>query len=153
MRMFTALLLVLSAMAGGDAALNGPQATVTDTGSTNRTGIRVTFDEHGTAVATPGSQGEATAGKEIKIDRSVCKRLLDRLKEVGSVGDLPVRHCMKSASFGSRLYIEFKGQRSPDLSCPGQNDSAVADLQELAQKVVESARSAANIPSERRFER
>ena len=150
MRMLVALVFVVSGIVCGDAALQNPQATVIDTGSTNRPGVRVTFDEHGTAIASPG---EGTAGKQIKLDGTLCKRLLDRLKEAGALGDLPARHCMKSASFGSRLYIEFKGERSPDLSCSGQNDSRVADLQDLAQKIAESARSAANIPNERRFER
>ena len=34
------------------------------------------------------------------------------------LAQLPVTHGVKSVSFGTSTYIEYKGQRTPDLSSP-----------------------------------
>jgi hypothetical protein len=65
---------------------------------------------------------------------------------------IPVVHCMKSASFGSSLFVEFKGDRSPDLSCTGR-DSHSGELQKDANQILQAAREAAGIPSRRAITR
>lgn len=94
--------------------------TVIQTGSTNHPEKRI-------AVAGEG-----------RFQTRTEKRLWQSVQAVGSLSELPVSHCFKSASFGTRIYIEANGERSPDLSCPGQTDKRVIELQAEAQELLQS---------------
>ena len=123
-----------------------PQATIIDTGSTNRAGLRVTIDTEGHAtVEAPG--GEV---RRAQLPQDMCRQFLENVKASSPLNALPARHCFKSASFGSSLFVEFNGARSPDLSCPGQDEHAAA-LQKAAQEILASARNATGIRAERRI--
>jgi hypothetical protein len=121
-----------------------PQTTIEDTGATNRLGIRVTFDREGHATVE-SRRGDS---RHIKLTESICKQFMRDLDAVGPLIDIPVVRCMKSASFGSSLFVEFDGHRSPDLSCPG-HDSRSEKLQKDANQILQTAREAAGIPSRR----
>jgi hypothetical protein len=137
LRLFTILMpLMLSA--------KDPLVTIEDTGSTNRLGLRVTFDREGQA--TVDSRSRDT--RHIKLAESLSKQFMLDLEAVGPLIDIPVVHCMKSVSFGSSLFVEFNGHRSPDLSCPG-HDSHSGQLQKDANQILQAAREAAGIPSRR----
>jgi hypothetical protein len=43
---------------------------------------------------------------------------------------------LKSASFGTRLTIEFAGQRTPDLSCGRMSDPIMRALAEDARDII-----------------
>ena len=118
-----------------------PQVTIEDTGSTNRPGCRVTFDQDGHASVEQRS-GEV---RKIQLDPALCSRFMSDLKQLGGVSAIPARHCIKSASFGSRLFIESAGDRSPDLSCPGPSGAGVDALRKDAQEILQAAREAAGI--------
>jgi hypothetical protein len=120
---------------------NGSQATIEDTGSTNRPGLRVTFDQSGHATV------EQRNGKvqKLKLSERLCTQFMRDLKDVGPLGAIPARHCMKSVSFGSRLFIEFEGEKSPDLSCPGEPEPRIDALQKDAQQILQATRNAAGI--------
>ena len=118
-----------------------PQVTIEDTGSTNRAGCRVTFDEDGHASVE--QRGGET--RKIQLSPSLCSRFLSDLKRVGGLSAIPARHCMKSVSFGSSLFIGYEGDRSPDLNCPGQSEPRVDALQKDAQEILQAAREAAGI--------
>jgi hypothetical protein len=111
------------------------QAIIEDTGSTNRPGVRVTVDRDGNA--TVEQRGSET--HHVQLPKEFCDRLIQGL-EATPVASLPKRHCAKSVSFGSSLFVEFEGNRSPDLSCPGASDSRVEALQKHANEVLDSAR-------------
>ncbi len=153
MHVLVVSVLSLLAMNARATGLNGPQATIIETGSTNRTRVRVTVDEAGRALVASVAQQAGSPNQEVQVQAELCKQLLDRLKELSSLNGLPARHCMKSVSFGSRLYIEYQGKRSPDLSCPGQNDSRTEALRDLAMKIIENARATGKIPDGRRVEK
>ena len=121
-----------------------PQATIQDTGSTNRLGLTVSFDREGNAIAE--SRGGET--RQIKLDASMCKRFVLDLEAVGPLTELPVAHCAKSVSFGSSLFLEYQGRRSPDMSCP-TNDQRVIDLQKHANAILRAARELTGFPSRR----
>lgn len=124
------------------------QATIEDTGSTNRPGLRVTLDDSGRATVEPRT-GET---QHVKLPHDLCLQFMRDLKAVGPLADLPARHCVKSVSFGSRLFVEFNGDRSPDLSCPVQQESAeIENLKKDIQTILQAARSAADIPAHRAF--
>lgn len=117
--------------------------SVEDTGSTNRPGLRVTLDREGHATVEP-SRGET---QHVNLPADLCRRMIQDVSDAGALNELPTVHCMKSASFGSRLFIEWNGDRSPDLSCPGGQDRRSQTLQKDANDILQAAREAANIPA------
>jgi hypothetical protein len=126
------------------ASAKESQVTIEDTGSTNRLGVRLTFDRHGEATVQP-RRGEP---QQVKLDESQCKLFLHDLKAVGSLTALPVIHCAKSVSFGSSLFVEIDGDRSPDLNCPSE-DTRLEELKKQAYELLGTAREKAGIPSRR----
>jgi hypothetical protein len=97
-------------------------AVIENTGSTNTQGYRITISATGKAeyMATE-RRGSVVEGKaqSVTVGASLAQRLLRDLKAAMPLSTLPVRHGMKSASFGTSTYVEYQGQRSPDLSFPG----------------------------------
>lgn len=119
----------------------GSQAVVEDSGSTNSPGLRVMVEPDGNA-SVELRDGEV---RHVTLNRDLCKRFLHDLSEAGSLAALPARHCAKSVSFGSRLTVEFNGEKSPDLSCPGAPDARMEALEKDAREILQAAREAAGI--------
>ncbi|SRR5579875_1349316 len=114
------------------------QATIIDTGSTNRPGLTITVNPSGKAEIQP-RDGET---QKTSFDAHLCARLFEALKAAGPLSALPKVHCMKSVSFGSSLYVEFNGERSPDLNCPAPADSKLAGLQKDVRALMDAAQPA-----------
>src|ERR1700685_3898908 len=113
-----------------------PQVSVIDSGSTKRPGLTVTVDPAGNAnVEQRNSQSQS-----IKLSAQLCEQLVNDAKAAGTLSALPEKHCPKSVSFGSSLYVEFNGDRSPDISCSPQSDPRSAALQKDANEVLETVR-------------
>ncbi len=111
-----------------------PQALVIDSGSTNRAGVTVSLDAAGNAtIVQRGAQRQ-----DITLDAQICGQLMRDIQSAGTLSALPAQHCMKSVSFGSSLYVEVEGDRSPDLSCPEQQDPRAASLQKDARAVLQA---------------
>lgn len=111
-----------------------PQALIIDSGSTNRAGVTVTVNAAGNAtVEQRGAQPQ-----NINLSPQLCEQLMRDIKSAGTLSALPPKHCMKSVSFGSSLYVEMAGDRSPDLSCPEQQDTRAAALQKDAHDVLQA---------------
>ncbi len=115
-----------------------PEATIVDTGSTNTPGKRVTLDNTGESVTIEPREGPK---QTTKVARKLCEQLMKDLQAAGPLDSLPATHCMKSASFGSKLYLEFNGVRSPDISCPEQSDQRTAALKKDAMDILDALRS------------
>ncbi len=126
---------------------NTSRATIEDTGSTNRPGLRVTFDREGHAAVEP-RHGET---QHVTLPSRICKRFMQDLEAAGPVNELPAVHCMKSVSFGSRTFVIFEGNRSPDLSCPVTENPRNLALQKDVDEILHAARDAAGIRSSRVF--
>ena len=123
-------------------ATENPQAVIIDTGSTNRPGLQVTTDANGNArVESRGIEPHA-----IQLNSDLCKRFLASLQAAAPLHALPAAHCMKSVSFGSRLFVEYNGDRSPDISCPVQQDSKVDDLKQQALEILKTTKAFAISP-------
>jgi len=58
------------------------------------------------------------------------------LAEAKPLSSLPAQGCLKSASFGSTLRIEFDDQQTPDLSCGGEHPSKLEALIKDANEIV-----------------
>lgn len=124
-----------------------PQATIIDSGSTNRPGLRVTVDRQGHATVVEKS-GET---HRVNLPPSICNAFLHQVTGAVPLSNIPAHHCFKSVSFGSSLFIEYQGERSPDLSCPSPPDSEAATLIKQAREILQAAQSAADIRQHRVF--
>jgi hypothetical protein len=121
---------------------NAPQVSIIDSGSTNRPGVTITVDQAGNAVVElRGSQPQSA-----KLSEQLCEQLMRDVKAAGTLSTLPVQHCMKSASFGSSLYVEFNGDRSPDVSCSPQPDPRSAALHKDASDILQAVRNQLHLP-------
>jgi hypothetical protein len=136
----SALILLFPALIM-NAQSNPPQATIIDTGSTNRPGVIMTINAAGRTEVQP-RDAEA---RKTSIDAHLCERLFEDLKSVGPLSALPKTHCLKSVSFGSSLYVEFNGERSPDLNCPAPPDSKLALLQKDVRDLMDAAHVSSRI--------
>lgn len=131
------LLAIVGVLAGMVARLPGSPsddaATIVDSGSTNRSGFRIVVDQTGAAemTVTPRGVGARQAQPE-PVQRHLPQALVDSfyssLKAAGPLASLPAGHCMKSASFGSRMTVSFGGEETPDLTCGDGGNAALADL-------------------------
>jgi hypothetical protein len=115
----------------------GAQLKIIDTGSTNVPGMTITLENSGTHAMVEHRDGSK---QSLNLTKEMCDRLLADLKAAGPLNELPVRHCMKSASFGSSLFIEHAGARSPDLSCL-QTDPRSEALKKDAAEMLAIAKS------------
>lgn len=130
-----ALTLSAGSMRAADAAV------IVNSGSTNTPGFRISINPSGDAeyTVTPrrsGPKSEPPAPVHQRIAGALAKRLFSDLEAAQPLASLPQPHCAKSASFGTRLTIEFGDSETPDLSC-GAGDNAklralVEDAAEIA---------------------
>jgi hypothetical protein len=125
---------------------SNPKITITSTGSTNTAGFEVTLD--GSNRATIHTQTEAA--RQVALKNSAIAEFTKTLEEAGALHALPANHCMKSASFGSSLYVSRGDDRSPDLSCPQQADPRTAAIKRQAEEILNAAQKAGAVQRARR---
>jgi hypothetical protein len=97
------------------------EALILNSGSTNRAAYRLRVWADGT---TALQQGDIPLKKRVSAE--LVKRFFSDLNAAGPLDQLPVAHCMKSASFGSATTIGYRGKMSPDVSCSGTSSAARA---------------------------
>src|SRR5579863_3149375 len=129
-----ALALTLSFAATLPAA---DSAVIVNSGSINTAGFRISVDASGEAqyTVTPRKSGpnlgEKPAAAQRHISGDLVKRFYSDLDAAKPLASLPHPHCIKSASFGTRLTIEFGDSETPDLSCgDGENAKLHALIQD-----------------------
>jgi hypothetical protein len=113
-------------------------AVIVNSGSTNTAGFRLTLTRSGEAEYTPmarkyGPQGASpTEPVRRKIPDVLAQRFYANLDAAKPLSELPKERCMKSASFGTTTMIQFGGEATPDLSCPGaQNPHTQALMRDV----------------------
>ena len=131
------LLGLLTTLSLPSKAAEGALATIIDTGSTNRPGLQVTLDASGNA-KVGSNDAEPRA---VQLNSHLCKEFVNTVQSIASLHALPAAHCMKSVSFGSSLYVEYNGERSPDLNCPVQQDPKVDALKSQALEILKAAKA------------
>ena len=131
------MLLLIAAflpMLSSGAAQPTQQATIEETGSTNTLGVKI--------VVGPGGAAQMhVEGEEVRtvtINADLSDRLFRDLKAFSPMSALPGNHCIKSASFGTSLYVEYSGERSPDLNCPAPVGSKLAQLQKDVNEIMQA---------------
>jgi len=116
-------------------------AAVVDSGSTNTSGFRILVEPSGRtqSIVVPripqGPPVELPITTVGKIPSALARRLYADLEAAWPLSSLPPAHCLKSASFGTRLTIEFADQATPDLSCGNITDPLVRALARDARKI------------------
>jgi hypothetical protein len=128
--------LALLAMSVAGAAPDS--AAIVDSGSTNRAGFRIVVERSGNAEYTITRQKEA---QRLKIPEALAERFYADLKAAQPFPALPQQRCAKSASFGTRLTIEFGEEETPDLSCPDQGNPQIRMLKRDANDIVKLFRT------------
>jgi len=88
-------------------------AVILNTGSTNAAGYRIVLQRSGDAEYVWGAR-RATA----TVDKAIATKFFADAAHGMPLSKLLVAPCMKSASFGTSTFVWWRGQRSPDLSCP-----------------------------------
>ena len=101
-------------------------AVIENTGSTNTKGYQITVHS---------SDGAHMDGKALSLPPAMNKKLFHDLAAAMPLTGLPARHGMRSASFGTRTFITYKGQHSPDLTFGGDARATAlkADIDAIAQ--------------------
>lgn len=117
--------LLLAALPVGAKPKAAPvqTAVIMNTGSTNTTGYQILVFATGSIgydykALTPAGPDAISSfyAKTSTIPKVQAKKLFADLDAAMPLTSLPVRHGMRSASFGTRTTITYKGQQSPDLT-------------------------------------
>jgi hypothetical protein len=95
-------------------------AVILNTGSTNAQGYRIVITRTGSAEYVWGSRRTT-----VQIDRALAAKFFADAQRGMPLSELQAAPCMKSASFGATTFVWWRGQRSPDLSCP-ESDVALS---------------------------
>src|SRR5580704_4583829 len=127
------LLAIFGLMSVGISLTPGaPDATtIIDSGSTNRPGFRIVIEPSGVAEFTSVSRragAEQTKPARKMLPDTLVERFQTDLRAAKPLDSLPAVHCMKSASFGSRLTIASGGEETPDLRCGDGGNAAMRNL-------------------------
>jgi hypothetical protein len=121
----------LAAVAVPNVPVPSGGAVILNTGSTNTLGYRI-------SVGTKGEAWFVVAGHPVqhsRISRALARKFFAHLRAAMPLSRLGVEQCMKSASFGTSVFVSWRGQRSPDLTCAGDNARARAlsdDVNQIA---------------------
>ena len=91
-------------------------AVILNTGSTNGPGYRIVLQRSGNAEYVHGP-----TRANVTIDAAIASRFFTDATHAMPLGRLRVLMCMKSASFGSQTFVWWRGQRTLDISCPGDD--------------------------------
>jgi hypothetical protein len=106
------------------ATLAGPvpagSAAIVNSGSTNAPGYRIVVSPDGTATVLEG-----TSAKRLQLPPQTARTFFHDVSNATPLRALHVDGCMKSASFGTSTRIEWRGQSTPDLSCPSTNPAVL----------------------------
>jgi hypothetical protein len=91
-------------------------AVILDTGSTNTLGYRVVVQRNSDVEYVIGG-----VRNTMHADAGQTAKLFTALTAAMPLSQLQSARCMKSASFGTSMFTYWNHQRSPDLTCPGDD--------------------------------
>jgi hypothetical protein len=110
--MLMALILSLALSTDAPAPVADGEALIVDSGSTNVAGFRLRVFENGRFFIEQGNPAKG------RVRSALVRRFFEDLRAAGSLDRLGQAQCAKSASFGSWTRITYRGETSPDISCP-----------------------------------
>lgn len=126
------------------AACYGQSVVIVNSGSTNTAGFQIVVEPSGKAEYTAQPRrtvirpGQPPKTVDKTIPKALAKSLFDDVAAAHPLSALPVGHCAKSVSFGTRLTVQFGSEASPDLSCgEGGNEKMRALIRDVEAVVKE----------------
>ena len=105
---------------------------IANSGSTNVPGFQIRVTASGEA-----HYESRARTMDQKASAPLTRKLYADVEAARPLTSLPPRHCMKSASFGSRLTVQFGEEQSPDLSCGDGGDEKLRRLIDDVQAIVQ----------------
>jgi hypothetical protein len=108
-------------------------AVIVNSGSTNIAGYKIVVRPGGAATVVI----DGAPDRDQQLSAATSGAFFKDLAAATPLSGLAAQPCMKSASFGSRTTIEYKGERSPDISCPmtGIGQSLGADVERITSEL------------------
>ena len=113
-------------------------AVIENSGSTNTSGYTITVTSTGTkyhvaSVSNNGDDHNSETGNKEPLGQQVRQFFAD-LSAAMPLTSMPAGHGMRSASFGTRTFVTYQGQRSPDLTFSADPRTAAlkADIEVIA---------------------
>ena len=113
---------------------------IVNSGSTNSAGFDLKIQTSGsvlwsfTGAISPKLTAQMSAdGGKHQLDAQLTKRLFANIEAAMPFTQYRNRGCAKSASFGYTLIVRYKGEDSPDLSCPLDDPKLIAVNEDLKQ--------------------
>jgi len=132
--LLAAVALAIAALAPALAAAPVPYlpvprgaAVLLNTGSTNALGYRVVIQSNGSVEYVQGSS-RATA----QIPAALASKFYAHLTAAMPLSRLHAAPCMKTTSFGTMTFLWWRGQRSLDVSCPGDAKATALNADAIA---------------------
>jgi hypothetical protein len=115
---FSPLLALLVASPSGapsaaPVTISPNAAVIVNSGSTNIAGYSIAIRPNGQVIVL-----SASGTRRSLLSQATTRTLFRDLATALPLGSLAVESCMKSASFGTTTRILWRGQATPDLSCP-----------------------------------
>src|SRR5579872_2146954 len=109
-----------------DRADSSQAAIIKDSGSTNTPGYRLIVYASGKAEWTLSRRRNSPvcSRSKGKLSPDLAQRFFQDLRGLMPLSNLPVEHCVKSASFGRTLRLSYGGTESPDLTCAASGTGA-----------------------------
>jgi hypothetical protein len=107
---------------------------IVNSGSTNTAGYVIELPRNGLvrwtvaprfhqiSSTTPSS---TTAQSSIQLPSSRTNSIFQAVEQASPFNQYQAAFCVKSVSFGTRLYVTYNGQQSPDISCPLKDERLV----------------------------
>ena len=104
-----------------------------NSGSTNASGYRIVVQRQGAVEYVAGNRRSTSTLTSQSVDK-----FFSDLMAASPLDQLPSTPCMKSASFGTSLFVWWQGHgRSPDLMCPTNDRGATLrqDADQIARQL------------------
>ncbi|CAF1533142.1 unnamed protein product [Didymodactylos carnosus] len=101
---------------------------IVNSGSTNTAGYNINIERNGQtkySVFRRFPIGGNPQEKTTQLEQNLRENLFANIEMVMPLSQYPVKHCMKSASFGYSLRVTYNEQTSPDLACPLSEEKLV----------------------------
>ena len=128
-----AALACLAGIPAGAAQRDG--AVIQNSGSTNVPGFTIKIWSDGSAWSVPLRHGTAAGAPATgTVPAQLTAKFFEDVRAAKRTGQLAVKHCAKSASFGTSMTMTYHGWTSPDVTCPGdaQVIALAADANQIA---------------------
>ena len=96
-----------------------PDVLIVNSGSNNTLAYTIDVSRSGTATyQTENGSGSAS------LSNGMVHKLYSDIANGRPLAQLPSSNCLKSAGFGTFTHISFGSERTPDVSCPGNDITA-----------------------------